>query len=113
MAVPELTTNPMSLGKVAVTSGTPVSILANLPTYAGVTANKIRLQAAPGNTSAVMLGTSATMNTTTYAGVIAIIAKGDSWELEHNVGMDKIDVDTLYIDGATTGDFVVGFIFQG
>lgn len=112
MAVPELTTNPMSLGKVAVTAGTPVSILANFASYAGVKCNKLELQALPGNTGNVMIGVSATMNTTTYVDVIAILDGGERFTLQHNVGMDKIDVGTFYIDGSNTGDSVVGYLHQ-
>ena len=113
MSVPNLATNPMSLGEITVTSGTPVSILANFPTYAGVKATKLGIHALAGNTSAVVLGVSSTFNYTTNVGAIYVIAKGASFELQVQSGVDKIDVGSFYIDGATNGDKVVAYLWQG
>ena len=99
--------NPMPLGALTVTAGTPVSVLANYPTYTGLVANKVDFQNmnSPG-VGQVYIGYSG-MNTTTFEGVLKVLQPGESWSLTHNVGLNVIPVKDLVVDGASSGDLVL------
>lgn len=117
--MPDLSTNPFPLGRVTVAAaGTPVSILANFPTFTGnadngkdLYCNKLIIWGLPslpsvpfaGNTGNVYVG-SKTMNKVTLAGVIAIVPPGGSFTLQHDVGMNKYHVGDFWVDVDTNGE---------
>ena len=121
--------NPQPLGAVTVaTPGTPVrltiALLNNDPTTGKpattlatdpVVCNKIGLAANPlthagaGNTGKIYVG-SASLNRTTLAGVIAVIAPGGGYSITNNVGMNIYDASKYYVDADNAGDGLYGSI---
>jgi len=115
-------TNPVMLGVLAPTAGTPVRLTSglvgalvdpNLP-YGNANsgddlwAQKIELQAPPGNGGNVYIGI-AGMNKTTLAGVIKILEPGQQWPIFHYSGLNKYHVGEWFIDADITGSQLIGF----
>lgn len=105
--MPNVAFNPMPLGAVTITAGTPVSVIVNFPTYTDLVANKVDFSNlwSPGG-GQIYIGY-AGMNTATYAGVLKVLQPGESWSLTHNVGLNVIPVKDLYVDGVANGDLVL------
>lgn len=110
MAQYNVAANPVSLGKLAPTSGTAIRITTNVNGAYGNTqtaedlyCNSLEIKAALANTGQVFIGSS-TMNKTTLVGVIKVLDPGDDWTLTGS-GMNTLWTGTYFIDVATTGDY--------
>ena len=107
---------PQPFGPVKVTTpGTKVSLvstlIANSLCVAGdpVRANKVDIQALPGNVGSVYIGF-AGMNRATLANVIAVLRAGQDWSVTNNVGVNTYSVETMFVDADTAGDGVFGAV---
>jgi len=88
----------------SVTPGTPEQI-----TTESRTARSIGIQAHPANTGRVYIGTSATMNKATHAGVIRVLAAGASFDI---TGIyQEVRADKLWMDADGSGDVIVGVLY--
>jgi hypothetical protein len=103
----ELAGNPVPLGAVAVAAaGTPVSAIANFPTYTDLYANKIDFQCPLTNAGQIFLGVSGMVRATS-AGVRKILQPGESWSSTHNVGLNVYHVQDFYVDADNNGDVAI------
>jgi hypothetical protein len=101
----------ISLGKVTATAGTPVCIMANLPSSTDQRCHKVVIQSLPDNTGMVYIGSS-TINTTTLANVHKILkAAGDSESICGNYGLNVVNPWDLYVDVETSDEGIIGYLF--
>lgn len=103
-----------SFGKVTVSSaGTPVQASVNGAGVGTFTeCNAVLIEAWPTNIGAIYIGNSSTMNKTTGAGIVAILAAPSStfipsFSATIAYASGGIDVDNFWIDAASNGDAVV------
>lgn len=117
-----VTMKPEPLGKLANTPGTPIRITANLANStdgakaAGNTnsgddlwCNKIEIKALSGNTGKIYIGKS-TMNTTTMAGVVRVLEKGEVWQLVERRGGNVYRAGDYYYDSDQGADSAEGAV---
>lgn len=96
--------NPFSLGKLAPASGTPLSLLSNYSDLAYQSAKEVTVFALASNTGSVYVG-SATLNRSTLAGVLLILAPGETKVLPFDQeGGNRLNLNSFYVDVDTTGD---------
>lgn len=116
---------PQPFGNVLVpTPGTPVQLASNFPSFSPpvtslvtdqVPCNKMSFMASPithagaGNTGSVYIGMQG-MVRATLVGVLAVIPRGGSMTITHNVGLNIYPFEKLYVDADTANDGVYGFI---
>lgn len=111
-----LTSKPEATGKIAPTSGTPLSLTSNLTGAYGNTdpsndlwANKISVSTLSSNAGKVYvmkLGGSRS----TLAGVLAVLTPGQSWATGDYSRSNTYHAGAFYIDVDTTGDYCYGSI---
>jgi hypothetical protein len=107
--------NPSPLGKIIVaTAGTEVPLTQN---FAGLTSDEakknmanqcawITVQANASNTDNVFVGLNG-MNTTTMAGVFAILAPGAMGSFNLNECPNGLDINDFYLDAAVSGEWAI------
>jgi hypothetical protein len=114
-------TKPLSLGKLAPTSGTPIRLTANLvgsltdpnlPYGNAASANdlwvnKLEIKSVSTNSGNLYIGF-AGMVKATLVNVIRVIEPGESWPLSNPVGMNTYHLGELEIDVDNTGDYGMG-----
>ena len=99
------TINPYPLGKIAPTSGNPISLGSNTA-ETSIACNSIFLQGLKANAGDVYIGAS-DLNRTTLAGVVCVIAAGQALSIGGGDGLNPLDVAGLYADVDTTGDAIL------
>lgn len=105
--------NPFSYGKITTNIGTKRALTYNFASDAEVVAapmSYLMVKALPTNTDNVFIGYS-DMNTTTLAGVVAIIGPGESFAVGHP-NVSTIQVRDLYLDVSVNGEGVLAAGYQ-
>ena len=97
-------------------AGTPVRI--TLPADQAKTCHAFSIQALPTNTGKVFVGDRATMNKTTFVGILAIIPIPTvnllgSFTSALAAGANAIPIDNLWLDVDTGGEGVIMSILEG
>lgn len=114
MAAFNVAANPVVLGKLAPTSGTPIRLTANLTAAYGNTeiaddlhAHTLEIVASTDNAGRLYVGYTG-LNKTTLAGVIKVLEPGESWSIS-GPSMNTYWVGTYFVDVATSTDYCNGF----
>jgi hypothetical protein len=96
--------NPYPLGAIQPTSGSPLNVLNNFPNLVWTMSKVLTVTGLSTNSGNVYVGRS-TMNRSTLAGVLLIVAPGQTLQVPFNMTNSNIlDLTKFYVDVDHTGD---------